>query len=111
MNRKDEQLISQFMLANKQEIANNGFSRKVMSKLPASSAKLWSDILTIACVISCCILFYAFDGFSLILQSVREVLKNQTMELMNQPNSLWTSFVAIATIAILGIRSIWAIKE
>ena len=112
MNRKDEQLISQFMQANKQEITDSGFSRKVMRKLPASSsAKLWSDILTIICVISCCILFYAYDGFNLILQSLREVFQNQTMEIMNQPNSLWTSLVTIATIAFLSIRSVWAIKE
>lgn len=111
MNRKDEQLISQFMQANKQEIADNGFSRKVMRKLPASSAKRWSDILTVICVISCCILFYACNGFNLILQSLREVFQNQTMEIMNQPNSLWTSLVTIATIAFLSIRSVWAIKE
>ena len=110
MNKKDEQLISKFMQNNKQEIAVNGFSRKVMQKLPIS-AKVWSDILTVACVISCCILFFAFDGFSLILQSVREVLQNQTMELMNQPNNLQTLIAVIATVAFLSIRSVWAIKD
>ena len=110
MNKKDEQLISKFMQNNKQEIADNGFSRKVMQRLPVS-AKVWSDILTVACVISCCILFYAFDGFSLILQSVREVLQNQTMELMNQPNNLQTLIAVIATVAFLSIRSVWAIKD
>ena len=110
MNKKDEQLISKFMQNNKQEIADNGFSRKVMQRLPVS-AKVWSDILTIACVISCCFLFYAFDVFSLILQSVREVLQNQTMELMNQPNNLQTLIAVIATVAFLSIRSVWAIKD
>lgn len=110
MNKKDEQLISKFMQNNKQEIADNGFSRKVMQKLPVS-AKVWSDILTVACVISCCILFFAFDGFSLILQSVREVLQNQTMEIMNQPNNLQTLIAVIATVAFLSIRSVWAIKD
>lgn len=110
MNKKDEQLISKFMQNNKQEIADNGFSRKVMQRLPVS-AKVWSDILTVACVISCCILFYAFDGFSLILQSVREVLQNQTMELINQPNNLQTLIAVIATVAFLSIRSVWAIKD
>ena len=110
MNKKDEQLISKFMQNNKHEMADNGFSRRVMQKLPVS-AKVWSDILTVACVISCCILFYVFDGFSLILQSIREVLQNQTMEFMNQPNSLRTLIVAIATVAFLSIRSVWAIKD
>ena len=110
MNKKDEQLISKFMQNNKQEIADNGFSRKVMQRLPVS-AKVWSDILTVACVISCCILFYAFDGFSLILQSVREVLQNQTIELMNQPNNLQTLIAVMATVAFLSIRSVWAIKD
>lgn len=110
MNKKDEQLIRQFMQTNKQEIADNGFSRKVMQRLPMST-KVWSNILTGVCVISCCILFVVYDGLNLILQSIREVLQNQTFELMNEPHNLRTSMVLIATIVFLGIRSVWSIKD
>ena len=110
MNKKDEQLIKQFMQTNKKEIADNGFSRKVMQQLPIP-AKIWSNILTVACVISCCILFYVCDGFNLILQSIREVLQNQTLELINQPQNLRTILAVIATVVLLSIRSVWSIKD
>lgn len=108
MNKNDEQLISNFMQANKQELADNGFSRRVMRKLPVS-AKVWSDILTAVCVVLSCVLLVVFDGFNVIFQSIREVLQNQSMEIMN--SNLPTLFVGFATLAFLGIRSVWAIKE
>ena len=108
MNRNDEQLISSFMKANKQELADNGFSRRVMRKLPLS-AKVWSDILTAVCVILICILLVVFDGFNVIFQSIREVIQNQSMEIMN--SNLQTLLVAFATLSFLCIRSVWTIKE
>lgn len=110
MNRNDEQLIQQFMQTNKRDIADNGFSRKVMHHLPIS-AQMWSDILTVICVISCCILFYIYDGFSLILQSIREIFLSQSSELMNNPHNLLTLIVALATLSFLCIKSLWTIKE
>lgn len=109
MNKNDEQLISNFMQANKQELADNGFSRRVMRKLPVSTAKMWSDILTAVCVVLSGVLLVVFDGFNVIFQSIREVLQNQSMEIMN--SNLPTLFVGFATLAFLGIRSVWAIKE
>lgn len=108
MNRNDEQLISSFMKANKQELADNGFSRRVMHKLPVS-AKVWSDILTVVCVILCGVLLVMFDGFNVIFQSIREALQNQSMEITN--SNLQTLLVALATLAFLCVRSVWTIKE
>lgn len=108
MNRNDEQLISNFMKANKKELADNGFSRRVMRKLPVS-AKVWSDILTAVCVILSCVLLIVSDGVNVIFQSISEVIQNQSIEIMN--SKLHTLFVGFATLAFLGIRSIWTIKE
>lgn len=108
MNRNDEQLISSFMKANKQKLADNGFSRRVMHKLPVS-AKVWSDILTVVCVILCGVLLVMFDGFNVIFQSIREALQNQSMEITN--SNLQTLLVALTTLAFLCVRSVWTIKE
>lgn len=108
MNRNDEQIISSFMKANKQELADNGFSRRVMHRLPVS-AKVWSDILTAICVVLCGVLLYVFDGFNVIFHAIREILESQSMELMN--SNLPTLLVAFATVSFLCIRSVWAIKE
>ena len=61
MMENDDKLISQFMHANKHEIEDNGFSRRVIRQLP-EHAKWMSDVLTTVCTVLCCILFYVFDG-------------------------------------------------
>ncbi len=108
MNRNDEQIINNFMKANKQELADNGFSRRVMRKLPVS-AKVWSDILTAICTILCGVLLYVFDGLNVIFYAIREIFESQSMELMN--SNLPTLLVAFATVSFLCIRSAWTIKE
>lgn len=106
MNRNDDQLIKQFMQTNKREIANNGFSRRVMNQLPIS-AELCSDILTIVCVISCCILFYVYDGISIILHSFHDIFLNHTLNTNNHLSLI----AVIAILSIVCIKSIWTIKE
>lgn len=108
MNKNDEQMISRFMQAHKKEVADNGFSRRVMRRLPVS-AKVWSDLLTAVCTVLGCILLYVTDGLNVIFHALREVFQSQSMELMN--NNLPTLLVALATIAFLSIRSAWTIKE
>ena len=110
MNKNDEQLISQFMQANKNEIADKGFSRRVMHKLP-KSGKIWSDVLTAICVILCCILIYVYDGIYIILHSLSEIFKAQSMTIINHPNNTQLLLVMIATIGFLSVRSVWTIKE
>ena len=110
MNRNDEQLISQFMQANKHEIADNGFSRRVMRRIP-QSAKVWSDILTAICVVLCSILIYAYDGITILLQSVYDIFQSQSEIIIKQSNNLPVLLMACATITLLSIWSVWTIKE
>ena len=70
MMENDNKLISQFMHANKHEIEDNGFSRRVIRQLP-EHAKWMSDVLTTVCTVLCCILFYVFDGFNLDFESLK----------------------------------------
>ena len=110
MNNRDEQLISQFMQANKHEVADNGFSRRVMHRLPVS-AKVWSDILTTVCVVLCGVLLYVYDGLNLILSSLREVFQTHSADITNNPNNLYTLCMLSIVLAFLSIRAAWTIKE
>ena len=56
MMENDDTLIKNFMLANKHEIEDNGFSRGVIRRLP-QPAQWLSDILSVTCAIICCALF------------------------------------------------------
>ena len=56
MMENDDTLIKNFMLANKHEIEDNGFSRGVIRRLP-QPAQWVSDILSGTCAIVCCALF------------------------------------------------------
>ena len=47
----DEKLLKDFFTANKQEIADNGFSRRVMHRLPNCShrlARIWNAAVVVA---------------------------------------------------------------
>ena len=50
MMDNDEKLIAKFFAKNKQEFADNGFSERVMQRLPAQEAVLLNRIWTLLCV-------------------------------------------------------------
>ena len=85
MMENDDKLISQFMHANKHEIEDNGFSRRVIRQLP-EHAKWMSDVLTTVCTVLCCILFYVFDGFNFLFGVIVEVITSQSYNLMSNTN-------------------------
>lgn len=108
MTENDDQLIKSFMQAHKREIVDNGFSRRVIHRLP-QRAQWLSNILSILCTIACCILFYVFHGFEVLLHSIVEIINAQSWQLFTQ-----TSFqsLAIATIVliIVGVQRACSIK-
>ncbi len=61
----DEKLLKDFFTANKQEIADNGFSRRVMHRLPDRSnwlARIWNA----AVVVAGAVLFIWMGGLKLL---------------------------------------------
>ena len=77
MMENDDTLIKNFMLANKHEIEDNGFSRGVIRRLP-QPAQWLSDILSVTCAIVCCALFYIFNGFEILCQTISDIVTSQT---------------------------------
>lgn len=107
MMENDDKLIKSFMLAHKQELADNGFSRRVMRNLP-QRAKWLSDILSITCATLCCILFYVFNGFEILYQIIGEIIASQSYYLISDINfqSLIIATIALLIIAMQRILSL-----
>lgn len=109
MNNTDDQLINKFMQANKREIADNGFSRRVMRRLPMR-AKVLSDILTAIGIVVSCILFYVFDGASLIYDAVAPVFQQSSARLIENLN--FRTLIPIAAVmTYLGVQKAMALTE
>lgn len=104
MMENDDKLISQFMHANKHEIEDNGFSRRVIRQLP-EHAKWMSDVLTTVCTVLCCILFYVFDGFNFLFGVIVEVITSQAYNLMSNTNFISLA-IATVVVIIIGVQRV-----
>lgn len=71
MTEMDDKLLKDFFGEHKQEIADNGFSRRVMKNLPDRSLRI-SRIWTTCCGALALILFFALDGLQAIIGVLRE---------------------------------------
>ena len=72
MTETDDKLLKQFFSEQKQEVKDNGFSRRVMRNLPGRNHRLiqiWGTVCTVLCVI----LFFAFGGLQATISTLREV--------------------------------------
>lgn len=79
MQENDDKLLEEFFAAGKQEIADNGFTHRVMRHLPNRESRL-SRIWTTFCFTLSIVLFIAFDGLQLMLNMLREVLDNLLLQ-------------------------------
>lgn len=73
MTEMDDKLLKQFFGEHKQEIADNGFSRRVIKNLPDRSLRI-SKIWTTCCGTLALILFFALDGLRAIGSVLRETV-------------------------------------
>ena len=106
MTEMDDKLLKQFFSEHKQEIADNGFSRRVIKSLPDRSLKI-SRIWTTCCSAVALILFFALDG----LQAIGSVLRETFTSMVEYGaanldiKSLW---IAGTVLLFLGVRKIIA---
>ena len=108
MMENDDTLIKNFMLANKHEIEDNGFSRGVIRRLP-QPAQWLSDILSVACAIVCCALFYIFNGFEILCQTISDIVTSQTYYLVSDTN-FQSLVIATAVLIIIGLQRVCSLK-
>lgn len=108
MMENDDKLIKNFMLANKHEIEDNGFSRRVIRHLPQQAKRL-SDMLSVACAIVCCTFFYIFNGFEVLYQAISDIITSQAHYLISDTNfQSWV--IATVVLAIIGVQRVCSFK-
>lgn len=108
MMENDDKLIKSFMLTNKHEIEDNGFSRRVIRHLP-QRAKWLSDMLSTICTIICCILFYVFNGFEILFRTVYEIITSQSYHLISDVN-FQSLVIATIVLIIIGVQRLCSLK-
>lgn len=108
MMENDDRLIRQFMQKNKHEISDNGFSRRVVRMLPKQIQWL-SDLLSVLCTIVCCILFYVFNGFGLLIQAIGGVITSQSYYLINDV-SFRSLIIATLILIVVGVQRACTVK-
>ena len=65
MMENDEQLIARFFADNKQDIADKGFTRKVMRQLPVPAQRL-NRVWTAICSVAAVVFFFLFNGVAAV---------------------------------------------
>ena len=68
---KDEKMLKELFASCKQDVADDGFTRRVMRCLPDRDLRL-SQIWSACCCTLAVVLFVAFDGAGLLLGALRQ---------------------------------------
>lgn len=71
MTEIDDKLLKQFFQEQKQEIADDGFSRRVKAQLPDRIRKL-SNAWVSLCSAIAIVLFFAFDGLNILFNLLQQ---------------------------------------
>ncbi len=100
----DDFLVQRFLTENQRDIADNGFSKKVMRHIPNHNRRI-STLWSIGCLILAAILFYILGGAHLMLESFREsfnsAIHNEATGL--DPKSL---IMVVVVLLYLGYRKL-----
>ena len=100
MDKQNEQLLQQFFSeAAQQTIADNGFTERVMSRLPVRNMKLFTRIWTACCILIAAVLFTLFHGWELLFMQL-EVLVRTTFAEPPQVSPLMVVFALFSLLMI-----------
>lgn len=107
MMETDDKLIRDFFGKQKQEIPDNGFSRRVMHLLPYHTGmliKIWSVFVTFVAVI----LFFAFDGLQAVVGTARDIFVSMVQSGATTSIDLKSLIIAVVVLMFLGVRKAWS---
>ena len=100
MMENDDKLLTSFFAEHRQEIADNGFSRRVLRHLPDRSRHL-AQIWTAFCFTLALVLFVSLDGVQLMRETFDTAIRSGASEL--DPKSL---IIAGVVLLYFGYRKI-----
>jgi len=76
VDKNDDILLRDFFKENKQEVKDNGFSRRVMNRLPEHKLLILSELSNAVTFVLAVVLFFVFGGIELTGNALREVFTN-----------------------------------
>lgn len=79
MKTTNDELIKSFLLSQKREIPDNGFSRKVMDSIPDNKYN-WGRWITLSCWILGIALFVLLGGVNVIVGTFCDILTSQSTQ-------------------------------
>lgn len=74
IGEQDEALLEQFFAAQRIDIADNGFSQRVMRRLPSRTSRL-NRLWTLLCVVLGLVFFFVVRGWQALADAVTIVLR------------------------------------
>lgn len=108
MTENDDKLIEQFLAPGRREVEDNGFTRRVMQRLPQRRERL-AQLWTGGGFALALILFIALDGVSLVWNALREAFTSmveQGMAAHIDPKSLVIAGVVLLFLTYKKIASL-----
>ena len=107
MMETDDKLIRAFFAEQKQEIPDNGFSRRVMHRLPCRTSlliKVWSLFIMLVAII----LFLVFDGLQAIVTTARDIFVALVQNVATSGIDPKSLIIVVMVLMFLGIRKAWS---
>ena len=104
---EDEQLLQQFFTEHKQAIPDQGFTRRVMRRLPLRTL-LFEKLWTTLCAVICVVMFFAMDGIHQVFRPLGAFFYHCWERLgqippvnLSLPNLYYTYVLATATLLVI----------
>ncbi len=104
----DDILLKQFFNENRQEIADNGFTQRVMKRLPGRANRL-ANMLTAVGVILAVIMFFVLDGLGAIIGTLREVFVSMSIQGIENID-LKSLVIAGGVLLFFGVQKIYSME-
>lgn len=101
----EDEWIRSFMQAQRKEIADDGFSRRVMRRLSRQEkrARRLSGLLSAACAAACCYVFITADGFEVLRRSFMNLISSQSAH-FDEPAMLSSLILVPFIMAVLAVQ-------
>jgi hypothetical protein len=104
----DDELLKQLFSGQKQEIADNGFTRRVIRHLPDRRKRLATLWMMVFCSLCAIILFFALGGIEIITGILHETVASIVRGGSNL--DLKSLFIAVAVLVCMGVNRICSME-
>lgn len=110
MMETDDQLVGRFVKEQKQEIADNGFSDKVLRRISSRNKEIRLSRLWVAfCVVVTVILFITFNGAEILASGVQEIVAILRQSSIPEMDPL-RLLLGITILSIIGIKRLFSLN-